>query len=118
MRFHYVAQVTLELMSQPLKSLNVRITVICHHAWLPKEILRGWEFSSVVECLPSKRKALGSVPSSRKKKKERNPSEHCSTCIHLLGECAFVLALVLPFHHVGPWGETQVFKLRGNAFAH
>jgi hypothetical protein len=29
---------------------------------------RGWEFSSVVECLPSKRKTLGSVLSSEKKK--------------------------------------------------
>jgi len=33
-----------------------------------KEALRGWGFSSVVEHLPSKRKALGSVPSSEKKK--------------------------------------------------
>lgn len=40
MRFHYVAQATLELMSQPLKFLNVRITVICH-PWLPKEILQN-----------------------------------------------------------------------------
>jgi len=31
---------------------------------------RGWGFSSVVERLPSKRKALGSVRSSEKKKKE------------------------------------------------
>jgi len=30
---------------------------------------RGWGFSSVVEHLPSKRKALGSVLSSEKKKK-------------------------------------------------
>jgi len=30
----------------------------------------GWGFSSVVERLPRKRKALGSVPSSEKKKKE------------------------------------------------
>jgi len=29
----------------------------------------GWGFSSVVERLPRKRKALGSVPSSEKKKK-------------------------------------------------
>ena len=40
MRFHYVDQATLELMSQPLKFLNVRITVICH-PWLPKEILQN-----------------------------------------------------------------------------
>jgi len=32
----------------------------------------GWGFSSVVERLPSKRKALGSVPSSEKKKKQTN----------------------------------------------
>jgi len=31
----------------------------------------GWGCSSVVECLPSKRKALGSVPSSEKKKKKK-----------------------------------------------
>ncbi|EDM08616.1 calcium and integrin binding 1 (calmyrin), isoform CRA_c [Rattus norvegicus] len=30
---------------------------------------RGWGFSSAVEHLPSKRKAVGSVPSSEKKKK-------------------------------------------------
>ena len=29
-----------------------------------------WGFSSVVECLPSKHKALGSVPSSEKKEKK------------------------------------------------
>jgi hypothetical protein len=32
-------------------------------------ILRGWEFSSVVERLPSKHKALGSVLSPGKRKK-------------------------------------------------
>jgi len=31
----------------------------------------GWGFSSVVECLLSKRKALGSVPSSEKKEKKK-----------------------------------------------
>jgi len=31
----------------------------------------GWGFSSVVERLPSKRKALGLVTSSEKKKEER-----------------------------------------------
>jgi len=31
--------------------------------------IRGWVFSSVVERLPSKHRALGSVPSSGKKKK-------------------------------------------------
>jgi len=36
---------------------------------LMKGLGRGWGFSSVVEHLPSKRKALGSVPSSEKKKK-------------------------------------------------
>jgi len=35
-----------------------------------KLFLRCWGFSSVVERLPRKRKALGSVPSSEKKKKE------------------------------------------------
>jgi len=32
---------------------------------------QGWGFSSVVERLPNKRKALGLVPSSDKKKKEK-----------------------------------------------
>jgi len=41
-----------------------------------RKILGGWGFSSVVERLPSKRKALGSVPSSeKKKKKERKTLE-------------------------------------------
>jgi len=34
-------------------------------------LIWGWEFSSVVERLPSKRKALGSVHSSGKKEKEK-----------------------------------------------
>jgi len=33
--------------------------------------LRGWGFSSVVERLPRKRKALGSVPSSEKKNQKK-----------------------------------------------
>jgi hypothetical protein len=33
--------------------------------------MRGWGFSSVVKCLPSKPKALGSVLSSGKKKKKK-----------------------------------------------
>jgi len=37
---------------------------------------RGWGFSSVLEYLPSKRKALGSVPSSEKKKKEKNKQKN------------------------------------------
>jgi len=32
---------------------------------------RGWGFSSVVERLPRKRKALGSVPSSEKKNQKK-----------------------------------------------
>jgi len=35
------------------------------------EWMRGWGFSSVVERLPRKRKALGSVPSSEKKKNQK-----------------------------------------------
>jgi len=34
-------------------------------------MFQGWEFSSVVEHFPSKRKALGSVPSSEKKKRKK-----------------------------------------------
>jgi len=37
--------------------------------------MRGWGFSSVVERLPSKRKALGLVPSSEKKKKKKKKKE-------------------------------------------
>jgi len=33
--------------------------------------MEGWGFSSAVERLPSERKALGSVPNSEKKKKEK-----------------------------------------------
>jgi len=41
----------------------------------PKDNRRGWGFSSVVERLPRKPKALCSVPSSEKKKKDnRGPS--------------------------------------------
>jgi len=36
-----------------------------------KNMERGWGFSSAVERLPSKRKALGSVPSSEKKEKKK-----------------------------------------------
>jgi len=36
----------------------------------PYKTFRGWGFSSVVVCLPSKCKALGSVPSSEKEKKK------------------------------------------------
>jgi hypothetical protein len=35
----------------------------------------GWGFSSVVKCLPSKPKALGSVLSSGKKKKRKKKKE-------------------------------------------
>jgi len=42
-----------------------------------KQTKWGWGFSLMVEHLPSKRKALGSVLSSGKKKKKRNkPSEY------------------------------------------
>jgi len=43
-----------------------------------------WGFISVVELLPSKRKALGSVPSSgkkKKKKKERKEKKRKEKCI-------------------------------------
>jgi len=36
---------------------------------------RGWGFSSVAEHLPSKRKALGSVPGSERKKKKKKKRE-------------------------------------------
>jgi len=37
-----------------------------------KSYLGGWGFSSVVERLPRKRKALGSVPSSEKKNQKKS----------------------------------------------
>jgi hypothetical protein len=40
-----------------------------------KNETRGWGFSSVVKCLPSKPKALGSVLSSGKKKKEKKKNK-------------------------------------------
>jgi len=38
---------------------------------------RGWGFSSVVERLPRKRKALGSVPSSGKKNQKKKKKKNC-----------------------------------------
>jgi len=40
---------------------------------------RGWGFSSVVERLPSKRKALGSVPGSEKKKRKKKKKNQPNT---------------------------------------
>jgi len=50
-----------------------------------KSVYRGWGFSSVVEGLPSKRKALGSVPSSEKKikEKEKEKKKCVSPCLDL-----------------------------------
>jgi len=44
------------------------------NGWIKRTGYGGWGFSSVVEHLPRKRKALGSVPSSEKKrtKKKKN----------------------------------------------
>jgi len=54
------------------------------------EARRGWGFSSVVEHLPSKRKALGSVPSSEKvrKKKKEKKQEQEGLGHHLHWSCA------------------------------
>jgi len=41
------------------------------HSETKKVMNRGWGFSSVVERLPRKRKALGSVPSSEKKNQKK-----------------------------------------------
>jgi len=43
----------------------------------------GWGFSSVVERLPRKRKALGSVPSSEKKNQKKNIQSHSVIVIKL-----------------------------------
>jgi len=43
--------------------------------------LRGWGFSSVVEHLPSERKALGSVLSSKKKKKNMGTKRSLLHCV-------------------------------------
>jgi len=59
---------------------------------------RGWGFSSVVERLPRKRKALGSVPSSEKKnqKKKKKKKNMVSSAIRF---CIMVLR--------GNWGQSQ-----------
>jgi len=44
-----------------------------------KQTNRGWGFSSVVERLPRKRKALGSVPSSEKKNPPKNKQTNKQT---------------------------------------
>lgn len=75
MRFCYIAQATFELMSQPLKSLNARIIVLCRHAWLLKEILQNI-FSECIHLLGGR------------------------VCVLVL-----FVALVLSFHHVGPGVE-------------
>jgi len=55
---------------------------------------RGWGFSSVVERLPRKRKALGSVPSSEKKepKKKKKKSKTISLA---MGEKRQIYTLLL-----------------------
>jgi len=51
----------------------LKINQIDNSIWVPVTIIIvGWGFSSVVECLPSKHKALGSVPSSGEKKKNNH----------------------------------------------
>jgi len=47
------------------------IKQVNNEPWFKNEEKRGWGFSSVVERLPRKRKALGSVPSSEKKEPKK-----------------------------------------------
>jgi len=53
------------LARKPGKGNNIRNVNKKYSSW-------GWGFSSVVERLPRKRKALGSVPSSDKKNQKKN----------------------------------------------
>jgi len=46
-----------------------------------KDVLWGWGFSSVVERLPRKRKALGSVPSSEKKNQKKKKKKKMSSAL-------------------------------------
>jgi len=70
---------------------------------LPQECWRrGWGFSSVVECLPRKCKALGSVPSSEKKnqKKKKRVLEELSSFLKINLELflfSFLLSLFSSF---------------------
>jgi len=57
-----------------------------------KQVGRGWGFSSAVEHLPSKCKALGSVLSSGKKNKKKNKKEKQKR--KQVGHASMVSALV------------------------
>ena len=48
---------------------------------------RGWGFSSEVERLPRKRKALGSVPSSEKKNQKKNENINNNKAMIILSLC-------------------------------
>jgi len=52
--------------------------------------VKGWGFSSVVERLPSKRKALGSVSSSEKKKRKKKECVRVCMCVLLFSHSIYV----------------------------
>jgi len=56
----------------------------------------GWGFSSVVERLPNKRKALGSVPSSEKKRKEKKRNFAKVVTDDAVMEVKFIYLLLFP----------------------
>jgi len=67
--------------SKPVTAIPTRLSHVLYEILKiglhKKRDIWGWGFSSVVERLPRKRKALGSVPSSEKKKepKKKKKSE-------------------------------------------
>jgi len=64
-----LTEVLLPLPPRPPHLASLFFSLGCFFSFL--KIYWGWGFSSVVEHLPSKLKALGSVPSSGKKRKKK-----------------------------------------------
>jgi len=55
-----------------------------------KNFFRGWGFSSVVQRLPRKRKALGSVPSSEKKNQKKKFFFQFLSYVHWCFACIYI----------------------------
>jgi len=67
----------------------------------------GWGFSSVVERLPRKRKALGSVPSSEKKNQKKKKKKKSTDCSSRGPE----------FNSQQPYGGSQPSVMRSDALS-
>jgi len=75
-----------------------------HHHIDLRSAVRGWGFSSVVERLPSKRKALGLVPSSEKKeKKSAVPDEFRHNLMITISECRSRYPISKGFQSMKAW---------------